>query len=114
MRQGSVGGPLKWVVFVHYWLAWVKSKMKGKGYKMSEDGSQRTMEEALSHQRREPTETIGKQFIDDSIWTADSGVHMQEMVRMHETFCNFHQVFLHTTKCEYFAMNNANTEVPCS
>ena len=30
VRQGSVGGPLKWVVFVNFWLQWVKKKMKGK------------------------------------------------------------------------------------
>mgnify|MGYP001375652266 FL=1 len=31
VRQGSVGGPIKWVVFVHYWIQWVKKKMKGEG-----------------------------------------------------------------------------------
>ena len=38
VRQGSVGGPLKWVVFVHYWITWVKTRMAGKGYKMSASG----------------------------------------------------------------------------
>ena len=35
VRQGSVGGPLKWCIFVHFWIKWVKREMKGKGYKMS-------------------------------------------------------------------------------
>ena len=32
VRQGSVGGPIKWVVFMHFWLTWIKSSMRGRGY----------------------------------------------------------------------------------
>ena len=35
VRQGSVGGPIKWVVFMHFWLTWIKSSMRGKGYTMA-------------------------------------------------------------------------------
>ena len=35
MRQGSVGAPIKWVVFMHFWRMWIKRTMKGKGYTMS-------------------------------------------------------------------------------
>ena len=41
VRQGSVGGPLKWVVFVNFWLQWVKTKMKGKGYVTSSSKTER-------------------------------------------------------------------------
>jgi len=35
VRQGSVGGPIKWVVFMNAWLKWIKHTMRGKGYVMS-------------------------------------------------------------------------------
>ena len=34
VRQGSIGGPIKWVVFMNFWLEYIHVKMKGKGYKM--------------------------------------------------------------------------------
>ena len=35
VRQGSCGGPIKWIVFVNAWIRWTTKKMKGKGYKIS-------------------------------------------------------------------------------
>jgi len=36
VRQGSIGGPIKWVVFINFWLEYVYKAAKGKGYRMSE------------------------------------------------------------------------------
>ena len=35
VRQGSVGEPIKWVVFMHFWMPWIKRTVKGKGYTMT-------------------------------------------------------------------------------
>ena len=48
VRQGSVGGPIKWVVFMHFWMTWVKRSMAGKGY---------TMQAHREHQMGGPTQT---------------------------------------------------------
>ena len=29
VRQGSVGGPIKWIAFMNMWIAWIKKEMKG-------------------------------------------------------------------------------------
>ena len=62
VRQGSVGGPLKWIVFVHFWLAWVKDRMAGKGYVMSAAASKRTQSVDTSRpENRPPTaEVLGQ------------------------------------------------------
>ena len=35
VRQGSVGGPLKWIVFMNFWLEWVHRECMGEGYVLS-------------------------------------------------------------------------------
>ena len=52
VRQGSVGGPLKWVLFMNFWLEYVHKKRQGEGCKMNE----------------ETPEIIGQMMIDDSNW----------------------------------------------
>ena len=129
VRQGSVGGPLKWVVFVNFWLQWVKKKMKGKGYVMSSSKSERTLEQVWEKQdgdagerggggRRGTTEgtqtdgeVIGNMFVDDSLWPTRSAGSMEEVARMHETFCDFHKVFIHKKKSEYMTVNGKGVQV---
>ena len=129
VRQGSVGGPLKWVVFVNFWLQWVKKKMKGKGYVMSSSKSERTLEQVWEKrdgdtgERRgggqqgttEGTQTdgevIGNMFVDDSLWPTRSAGSMEEVARMHETFCDFHKVFIHKKKSEYMTVNGKGVQV---
>jgi hypothetical protein len=53
VRQGSVGGPMKWVVFMNFWLEYVHNTAEGRGYKMN----------------KVTTEIIGQMFIDDNNWT---------------------------------------------
>ena len=65
VRQGSVGGPLKWVVFVHYWITWVKTKLKGKGYKMSASTGPTTIPNFLDGIIQDPVEFLASLFIDD-------------------------------------------------
>ena len=134
VRQGSVGGPLKWIVFMNFWLAWVKRKRKGDGYTMIGGGGQSTMEQAVEGMERRAQEergrgggegeggdntgtgeggegkpcrpeVIGQMFVDDSMWFAKGAVGMQRMVNMHETFCTFHGLQLNKEKCEHMAMN---------
>ena len=56
VRQGSVGGPIKWVVFMHFWLTWIKSSMRGKGYTM-----------AKARGMGVEGELLAQMFVDDSI-----------------------------------------------
>ena len=43
VRQGSIGGPIKWVVFINFWIEYVYNMAKGDGYRMSEaeDGTRK-------------------------------------------------------------------------
>ena len=34
VRQGSVGGPLKWILFMNFLLEWVHHELEGEGYMM--------------------------------------------------------------------------------
>ena len=88
VRQGSVGGPLKWICFMHFWLRWIKTSMKGKGYTM--EGTD--------------TEFTAQMFVDDSIWAAHTRPNMQETLRRNELFCEFHQLYLNKQKTKYIRM----------
>ena len=46
------------MVFVNFWLQWVKKEMKGKGYVMSSSNAERTPEQAWERQKEE-AEGIG-------------------------------------------------------
>ena len=56
-------------------------------------------------------EVNGMMFVDDSIWPTGSAAHMQEVIRMHETFCNFHQIYIHKKKSEYVSINAEGAQV---
>ena len=58
---------MKWVVFVHYWITWVKTKLKGKGYKMSASTGPTTIPNFLDGITQDPVEFLASLFIDDSI-----------------------------------------------
>ena len=109
VRQGSVGGPIKWCVFVNSWIKWVKKKMAGKGYKMANSEATPLIKNYLDKDRstsiNEVAELIGNMFIDDATWTTGSKGAMQELVKMCETFCEFHGVDLHREKSECFSAN---------
>ena len=97
VRQGSIGGPVKWIVYMNFWLKFVHKKHEGEGYRMSQaeagDG-----------------ELLGQMFIDDSNWFA-SGVHsMNRIIRSNETFVHFHGLSFNKKKCEYMALNQRDTE----
>ena len=139
VRQGSVGGPIKWVVFVHYWIQWVKKKMKGEGYIMSANQQQRYIPEMIkdyqekkqgergpsqeqtvrfssqAETQEKPSnlrgEINGMVFVDDSIWPTKNAGGMQKAIRLHETFCEFHKIFIHKNKSEYISINAEHTQV---
>jgi hypothetical protein len=90
VRQGSIGGPIKWVVFMNFWLEYIHTKMKGKGYMMNHDQS---------------TEMLGQMFVDDSTWTTNSVDHMKEMISHCEKFVDFHALEFNKKKSEYAAVN---------
>ena len=50
-------------------------------------------------------------FVDDSLWPTRSARTLEELARMHETFCNFHKVFIHKTKSEYMTVNGKGVQV---
>jgi ribonuclease HI len=107
VRQGSVGGPIKWCVFVNSWIRWVKIKMKNKGYKMAESRATPKLADFMNREAsiKHTVEMIGNMFIDDATWTTGDKPAMQELIGMCETFCDFHGVDLHRTKSECFSTN---------
>ena len=100
VRQGSVGGPIKWVVFMNAWLKWIKRTMRGKGYVMSS-----------SKQDKEEVEVNAQMFVDDSIWFANSSTNAQELVRRCELFCDFHKVRINKEKSNYVSMNDTGQQL---
>ena len=58
VRQGSVLGPLKWVLFVNFWLQWVKAESHD-GYIMSASRSTRTLHGV---QKKTPAKVDGLMF----------------------------------------------------
>ena len=109
VRQGSVGGPLKWVVFVHYWITWVKTKLKGKGYKMSASTGPTTIPNFLDGIIQDPVEFLASLFIDDSIWATSTAQAMQDLLDIHTQFCAFHGIKLHPIKSELVSINPGAT-----
>jgi hypothetical protein len=89
VRQGSVGGPMKWVVFMNFWLEYVHSTAKGTGYKMNNSAP----------------EVIGQMFIDDSNWITTNTADMTAMIADCDAFVSFHGLKYNKKKCEYMAVN---------
>ena len=92
VRQGSIGGPLKWIVYMNFWLTFMHNKHHGQGYRMS-------------FATTEEGELTGQMFIDDSNWFANSADAMQDMIESNETFVHFHGLSFNKKKCEYIVMN---------
>lgn len=107
VRQGSVGGPIKWCVFVNFWIKWVKTRMTGKGYQMSANKAARRIDEYMNEEEKDlaQAEHIASKFIDDATWTTHTPMDMQEIVNMCQTFCEFHGVALNKSKSELYAIN---------
>ncbi len=97
VRQGSIGGPIKWIVYMNFWLRYMHKKHQGEGFKMafSEDGDE---------------ELIGQMFIDDSNWLAGSAGGIQSMMSSNEKFVEFHGLSFNKKKCEYIVMNQRGDE----
>ena len=91
VRQGSIGGPIKWVVFMNFWLEYIHNRNKGQGYKMDKG--------------REGEELLGQMFVDDSNWIANSAGNMTELIEGCEKFVNFHTLSFNKSKCEYMVVN---------
>lgn len=92
VRQGSIGGPIKWIVYMNFWLKYMHTKHENEGYKMSQAGPG-------------DKEIIGQMFIDDSNWFAKSAEGMGRMVKSNETFVHFHGLSFNKKKCEYIVIN---------
>jgi len=97
VRQGSCGGPLKWVAFMHWWMTGVKSKMAGKGYKMSGDPT---------------TEFTTQMFVDDSNWITSGSAAMQEMVTLLERWVLLHGLAINKGKTDLLTVNPEEEEEP--
>ena len=96
VRQGSVGGPIKWIVYMNFWLKYVNKKHKEEGYRMSQD----------------KTAVMRSQmFVDDSNWGTRSVQGMSEMIGSSSEFVEFHGLSFNKKKCGYVVMNQKlNTE----
>ena len=90
VRQGSIGGPIKWIVYMNFWLKYVNKKHGDEGYAMSEDSS---------------TVLRAQMFVDDSNWAARSVESMTAMIDSNTTFVDFHGLSFNRKKCEYIVMN---------
>jgi len=97
VRQGSIGGPIKWIVYMNFWLKYVHEKHKGQGFKMS---------------RAKPWdgELLGQMFIDDSNWFASTVENMTGIIESNETFVKFHGLSFNMKKCEYIVINQGGDE----
>ena len=89
VRQGSVGGPMKWVVFMNFWLEYIHVKGKGRGYQMDKN----------------TPEILGQMMIDDSNWFTNTADEMTDMVADCNRFVTFHGLKFNKKKCEYMALN---------
>ena len=69
-----MGGPMKRVVFMNFWLEYVHNTTEKRGYKTNED----------------TTETIGQMFIDDSNWISTSAEDTTRIIKDCNTFVSFH------------------------
>ena len=92
VRQGSIGGPIKWVVFINFWIELVYEAAKGQGYRMAE---------AMP----EDEEILGQVFIDDSNWVAHNSEGMENLIQLGEEFTEFHGIQFNKSKCEYMVAN---------
>ena len=91
VRQGSIGGPIKWVVFMNFWLELVHARHKGEGYRMAcAEGED---------------ELLGQMFVDDSTWLTSSTQAMTRVIASCQTFVEFHTLSFNRAKCEYMAIN---------
>ena len=98
VRQGSIGGPIKWVIFINFWLEYAYKNAENKGYRMSE--AEETDSEAL-----------GQVFVDDSNWFANETEGMNLIIKLGEQFMGFHGLNFNKDKCEYMVLNQrANNE----
>ena len=100
VRQGSVRGPIKWVVFMHFWLTWIKSSMRGRGYTVAKANGMGVEGELLA-----------QMFVDDSIWCGCDPASIQEILRRSDLFCEFHQFRVNRDKREYISLNDSGTQV---
>ncbi len=95
VRQGSIGGPIKWIVYMNFWLKYVNKKHVGEGYAMSCD------KEAV---------VISQMFVDDSNWAAKSCKGLTAMIESGNTFVTFHGLAFNKAKSEYVVMNQSMEE----
>ena len=110
VRQGPVGGPLKWIVFMNFLLEWVHHELEGRGYTFVGKGGQKTVPECWGEDRctlRDDgvMEMIGQMFVDDIIWATSDARAMQRLVILIQEFPEFHGLQLIKDKCAYFAVN---------
>ena len=96
VRQGSIGGPVKWVVFMNFWLELVHARHEGEGYSMSH--------------AQEGEELLGQMFVDDSTWLTGSTQAMTRVIASCQTFVEFHTLSFNRTKCEYMAVNQRTAD----
>jgi hypothetical protein len=98
VRQGSIAGPLKWVVFMNFWLEYAHKAGEGHGYRMAE---------ALPTDK----EHIGYMFVDDSNWFASDTEGMQIIARAAEDFVKFHGLAFNKAKCECLVLNQQTNAI---
>jgi len=90
VRQGSIGGPIKWIVYMNFWLKYVDKKNEREGYQMSKD----------------PSAILRSQmFVDDSNWAARTIEGMNKMIQCGDIFVGFHGLAFNKKKSEYVVMN---------
>ena len=92
VTHGSIGGPIKWIVYMNFWLKCVNSKHEGEEYRMSQD------EEG-------DATLLSQMFVDDSNWAAKTLKGMGEIIQSCTTFVEFHGLAFNKKKSEYIVMN---------
>ena len=95
VRQGSIGGPIKWIVYMNFWLKYVNKKHEEEGYKMSKDSD---------------TVLLAQMYVDDSNWAARTVEGMTQIVKSGSEFVAFHGISFNKKKSEYIVMNQSMRE----
>jgi hypothetical protein len=93
VRQGPVGGPMKWVMFMTFWLEYVHITAEERGYKMDKD----------------TTEIIGQMFIDDNNWISTNVEDMTKIIKDCNAFVSLHGLTFNQKKCEYMVINQQDS-----
>ena len=98
LRQGSSGGPIKWVAFMHWWLYGMKHNMRGKGYTVDPTKARGASNEPGKPVGDSSVELVTQGFCDDCNFATSSSSHMNDMLALIHRWVSFHALKVNMKK----------------